>query len=68
MVHSFHLVLGEICCFVTVVSHKNWEKVGPLTLFNNHAGTMTWKQDTDAVTGLETAKQFFGGTINFYWN
>lgn len=42
--------------------------VGTLTFFDSHAGTMTWKQYTNAVTGLEKAKQFFGGTINFYWN
>ena len=41
--------------------------VGTLTFFDSHAATMTWKQYTNAVTGLEKAKQFFGGTINFYW-
>lgn len=41
--------------------------VGTLTYFDSHAGTMNWKQYTNTVTGLEKAKQFFGGTINFYW-
>lgn len=37
--------------------------VGTMTFFDSHAGTMTWKQYTNAVTGVEKAKQFFGGTI-----
>jgi type II secretory pathway pseudopilin PulG len=41
--------------------------VGTLTFFDSHAASMTWKQYTNAVTGLEKTKQFFGGTINFYW-
>ena len=41
--------------------------VGTLTFFDSHAATMNWKQYTNAVTGLERAKQFFGGTIGFYW-
>jgi prepilin-type N-terminal cleavage/methylation domain-containing protein len=41
--------------------------VGTLTYFDCHAASMTWKQYTNAVSGVEKTKQFFGGTIGFYW-
>jgi prepilin-type N-terminal cleavage/methylation domain-containing protein len=41
--------------------------VGTLTFFDNHASTLSWRQYTNTVSGLENAKQFFGGSLNFYW-
>ena len=41
--------------------------VGTLTYFDCHAASMTWKQYTNAVSGVEKTKQFFGGSLGFYW-
>ncbi len=41
--------------------------VGTLTYFDCHAGTMNWNQYTNAVSGVEKTKQFFGGNVGFYW-
>jgi prepilin-type N-terminal cleavage/methylation domain-containing protein len=41
--------------------------VGTLTFFDSHAVSMTWKQYTNAVSGVEKTKQFFGGNLSFYW-
>jgi prepilin-type N-terminal cleavage/methylation domain-containing protein len=40
---------------------------GTLTFFDSHAISMTWKQYTNAVSGPENTKQFFGGSQGFYW-
>ena len=42
-------------------------EVGNLTFMDGHAEGMSWRQYTNAVTGLEKAKQFFGGAYGFYW-
>ena len=41
--------------------------VGTLTFFDCHAAGMNWKQYTNATSGLEKTKQFFGGSLSFYW-
>jgi prepilin-type N-terminal cleavage/methylation domain-containing protein len=41
--------------------------VGTLTFFDCHAISMNWKQYTNAVSGLENTKQFFGGSLGFNW-
>ncbi|MCL5098346.1 MAG: prepilin-type N-terminal cleavage/methylation domain-containing protein [Candidatus Omnitrophica bacterium] len=42
--------------------------VGTLAFMDGHAITMTWKAYTNTMTGLEKAKQFFGGDYGFNWN
>ena len=41
--------------------------VGTLTFFDGHARSMCWKTYTNAVSRLEKTKQFFGGSLGFYW-
>ena len=41
--------------------------VGTLTFFEGHARSMNWKTYTNSVSGLEKTKQFFGGSLGFYW-
>ena len=41
--------------------------VGSLTFMDCHAISMNWRQYTNAVSGLQKAKQFFGGSYGFYW-
>ena len=41
--------------------------VGTLTFFDGHALSMNWKKYTNSVSGLEKTKQFFGGSLGFYW-
>jgi hypothetical protein len=41
--------------------------VGSLVFFDGHAISMTWRQYTNACSGLENAKQFFGGSYEFRW-
>ncbi len=41
--------------------------VGTLTFFDCHAISMNWRQYTNAMSGVEKTKQFFGGTVGFYW-
>src|SRR5262249_16822400 len=41
--------------------------VGTLTFFDGHARSMNWRTYTNSVTGLENTKQFFGGSLGFYW-
>ncbi len=40
---------------------------GSLAFMDGHAISMNWRQYTNAVTGLENCKQFFGGSYGFYW-
>jgi len=40
---------------------------GSLAFMDGHAEAMTWRQYTNATTGLEKAKQFFGGSFGWYW-
>ena len=42
-------------------------EVGSLAFFDGHAISMNWRQYTNAVTGLENCKQFFGGSYGFFW-
>jgi prepilin-type N-terminal cleavage/methylation domain-containing protein/prepilin-type processing-associated H-X9-DG protein len=46
---------------------KYHANVGNLAFMDGHAEGMTWRQYTNAVTGLEKAKQFFGGAYGFHW-
>jgi len=41
--------------------------VGTITFFDGHAASMNWRKYTNAVTGFEKAKEFFGGSVGFYW-
>jgi hypothetical protein len=41
--------------------------VGTLTFFEGHARSMNWRTYTNSVWGLEKTKQFFGGSLGFYW-
>jgi len=41
--------------------------VGNLAFMDGHSEGMSWRQYTNAVTGLDKAKQFFGGAFGFYW-
>lgn len=41
--------------------------VGSLTFMDGHAETMNWLRYTNRATGVENAKQFFGGTGSFHW-
>jgi prepilin-type N-terminal cleavage/methylation domain-containing protein len=41
--------------------------VGSLTFMDCHAVSMNWKKYTNSCSGLEAAKQFFGGSGGFYW-
>jgi prepilin-type N-terminal cleavage/methylation domain-containing protein len=43
-------------------------KVGTITYFDGHAVSMTWPRYAAAATGLENAKQLFGGSYGFYWD
>ena len=40
---------------------------GSLTFMDGHAESMSWRQYTNATTGLEKAKQFFGGSYGWNW-
>jgi prepilin-type processing-associated H-X9-DG protein len=42
-------------------------EVGNLAFMDGHAEGMIWRQYTNAATGLEKAKQFFGGVYGFHW-
>lgn len=42
--------------------------IGNLAFMDGHATGMNWRQYTNAVTGLENAKLFFGGSYYFYWD
>ena len=41
--------------------------VGSLTFMDGHATSMNWRAYTNATWGVEKAKQFFGGTLDFHW-
>lgn len=43
-------------------------QVGTITFFDNHAVSMTWPKFVQSATGLENAKQLFGGSYGFYWD
>ena len=34
---------------------------------DGHATSMNWRAYTNATWGVEKCKQFFGGTLDFYW-
>jgi prepilin-type N-terminal cleavage/methylation domain-containing protein len=42
-------------------------EVGTLAFMDCHAVTLSFKQYTNAVSGLERAKMFFGGSYGFKW-
>jgi len=42
-------------------------EIGNLAFMDGHADGMNWRKYTNAATGLENAKQFFGGAYGFYW-
>jgi len=41
--------------------------VGTVTFMDGHAASMTWRAYTNATVGIEKTKQFFGGSLNFFW-
>lgn len=42
-------------------------EVGNLAFMDGHAEGMSWRQYTNAATGLEKCKQFFGGVYGFHY-
>jgi prepilin-type N-terminal cleavage/methylation domain-containing protein len=41
--------------------------VGSLNYMDGHAVSMKWREYNLKATGVQNCKQFFGGTLNFYW-